>query len=203
MQGDAGVIDVSSLLSALIGAGAAIGAVYVAASRERIARQAEEKARFQRETLIELQEALQVFFRETYALHLWRESPREWERISKELRDRFEQEFGSAALVQSSDQFDLLRHHELLDENGHLATWTDTRFCLESLTARIDNHDVRAGIAAIIETTRPVLSQEVFEASKPSFTLLTDLIGALIREGVLTSSGFVVPAQQPPNKRSQ
>jgi hypothetical protein len=66
---------------------------------------------------------------------------------------------------------------------------------MESLASRLDNPDLRAGIAEIIDATRPILSQDVFEDSKPTFTRLTDLIGALIREGALTSSGFVVPAK--------
>jgi 5-methylthioribose kinase len=83
VQGDTGAIDVRSLLSALIGGGAAIAGVFLAAWRERVARQSEEKARFQRETLIELQDTLQIFFRESYALHLWQTAPKRWEEDNK------------------------------------------------------------------------------------------------------------------------
>ena len=56
-------VDWNSLVSALIGGGFAIAGVFLAAWWERIARQTEEQARFQRDTLIALQDAIEAHVR--------------------------------------------------------------------------------------------------------------------------------------------
>ena len=83
MDPDPNVLNWNSLVSALIGGGFALAGAFLAAWRERIARPTEEKARFQRDTLIALQDAIEAHVRAIQQLQFWRDRPVNRENIRR------------------------------------------------------------------------------------------------------------------------
>ena len=166
---------------------------FLAAWRERVARQTEEQRKFQRDTLLDLQDTLEVFFRATYALHLWRESPERFE----ELQQSLQQSLRNAGLepLAAPPVFDVQAHAKELVDEGHLTTWTDTRFRLQKLASRVDNTLIRDEIAHLVEATRSILTEPMMDAAQRINALLNEQIGLLVRHGQVTKTGFVAPDQ--------
>jgi hypothetical protein len=196
MEPDPNAIDWNSLSSALIGGGVAILGVFLAAWRERIARQTEEKARFQRDTLIALQDTLTTFLRATYALHLWRDAPRRWEDANRDFAERMA---GAPDGLDMLPPFDWGQHSQQLLDTDELKVWRDSRFEIEALVSRIDNEAVRNDVARLVEETRPVLTQPVMDEAEAITNRLNIRIGLLIRDGAVTPMGFIAPGE--PRKR--
>jgi len=189
---DPNTLDWNAFGSALIGGGFALAGAFVAAWRERIARQTEEKSKFQRDTLIALQDALTVFLRATYALHLWRDMPRGWEEANRNFAERMA---GAPDGLDALPPFDWAQHSQQLLDSDELKVWTDSRFEIEALVSRIDNESVRNDVAQLVENTRPVLTQPVMHEAEAITNRLNTRIGLLIREGTVTRNGFVAPDQ--------
>jgi len=205
VSASADTLNVNSLLSALIGGGLALAGTFLAARLERKAKQDETKTQLQHATLMELQDALEIFFRETYAIHLWRDLPNWLARKEKEIADLFPEQLKkdqppvvqdpnvrAAEILQKLDQ-----EEHFKDVSSHLKTWTDTRFRIEKLIERIDNQALRDDVAALIAVTRPVLTEPVWDQAEVITKRLNALIGQLFRDGVVTDKGFVVREKSP------
>jgi hypothetical protein len=197
VEPDPNALNWNSLVSALIGGGFAILGVFLAAWRERDARQIEDFGKFQRDTLLDLQDTLEVYFRATHDLHSWRESPELFEKIQQIIAEGL-RDAGLDPLP-TPLVFDREAHaSELLDE-GHLATWTDSRFRLQKLASRVDNTLIQDEIAHLVEATRPVLTQSVMDEAERINARLNEQIGRLVRHGQVTKTGFVAPDQKTPS----
>jgi hypothetical protein len=193
VEPDPNALNWNSLVGALIGGGFAIVGVFLAAWWERIARQTEEQGKVQRDTLLDLQDTWEVFFRATYALHLWRESPERFEELQQSLQESL-RNAGLEPLA-APPVFDKKAHARQLDEEEHLTTWTDTRFRLQKLASRVDNTLIRDEIPHLVEATRPILIEPVMDAAQRINARLNEQIGLLVRHGQVTKTGFVAPDQ--------
>jgi hypothetical protein len=193
VQPDPNTLNWNSLVSALIGGGFAILGVFLAASRERIARQTEEKARFQRDTLIALQDAIEAHVRATQQLQFWRDRPVFMEQgRQRALGDLYMTPAGDA-LIPPSTAMDRVKHLE--DARGVSKAWHETRYPVQRLASRVDNQSVRDDVDALVATARNALQDPVMGRVNKLNTRLNETIGLLIREGEVTSNGFVVPDQ--------
>ena len=189
MESGPNALDWNSLSSALIGGGLAIIGVFLAAWRERIARQTEEKARFQRDTLIALQDAIEAHVRATEQIQFWRDRPHFMEEGRRRaLGDLYMTPQGDA-LIPPPGPMDLIEHGEDL---GKVATpWHDTRYPVERLASRVDNRAVRDDVDALVATARTAMEDPIMGRVNKLKTRLNEKIGLLIREGTVTRNGFV------------
>jgi hypothetical protein len=191
VQPDPNALNWNSLLSALIGGGFAILGVFLAASREREARQTEEKARFQRDTLIALQDAIEAHVRATEQIQFWRDRPVLMENSRRE-------SLGTAYMTPKGDE--VLPPPTLMEEFEHHAylqeitpQWHDTRYPVERLASRVDNQAVRDDVGALVATARNAIHDPIMGRINKLNDRLNDAIGLLIRDGVVTANGFVAP----------
>lgn len=184
-------LDWSSFLSALIGGGFAIAGVFLAASREREQRQIEERSKFQRDTLIVLQDSIERHVRATQQIEFWRKRPERMERSRREaLGEYFNTPQGDALWPAPTA---LERHQHYEDLFPHTKEWHESRYIIERLVSRVDNDHVRTDVAALVDAARNAIEVSVMQNVDAINRRLNDAIGVLIRSGEATDDGFIVP----------
>jgi hypothetical protein len=159
VEPDPNSLNWNSLVGALIGGGFAITGVFLAAWRERIARQTEEKARFQRDTLIALQDAIEAHVRATQQLQFWRDRPVRSEntRINA-LGEYYGTPAGDKLLPPPSPK-DRVKHYA--DLRRVSKAWHETRYPVERLASRVDNQSVQGDVSALVATARNAIHDPI------------------------------------------
>ena len=152
-------IDANALLSALIGGGFAILGVFLAAWREREARQIEERARFQRDTLIAVQDALEAHVRSTEQVQFWRDRPVFMETGRREALGELYMTPQGDGLIPPETPNDRQEHMEALLPVA--SAWNDTRYPLLRLMARVDDQTVRDDVEALVATARAAIQDPI------------------------------------------
>jgi len=193
VEPDPNAIDWDSLYSALIGGGFAIAGVFLAAWRERIARQTEEKARFQRDTLIALQDAIEAHVRATQQLQFWRDRPVRMENMRRGALEELYMTPAGDALIPPPSRMDRAKHEA--DVRPVSKAWHETRYPVERLSSRVDNQSVRDDVDALVATARNAIHEPIMGRVNTLTTRLNEEIGLLIREGTVTPNGFAAPNQ--------
>jgi hypothetical protein len=159
VEPDPNTIDWDSLYSALIGGGFAIAGVFLASWWERIARQTEERARFQRDTLIALQDAIEAHVRATEQIQFWRDRPVNNENMRRGALEEFYMTPAGDELMPPPSPMDQVEHYGYL----HKITpqWHETRFLVERLASRVDNQAVRDDAVALVVTARNAIEDPI------------------------------------------
>jgi hypothetical protein len=152
-------IDWNAFGSALIGGGFALAGVFLAAWRERIARQTEEKARFQRDTLIALQDAIEAHVRATQQLQFWRDRPVRMENMRRGALEELYMTPAGDALIPPPSRMDRAKHEA--DVRPVSKAWHETRYPVERLASRVDNQSVQGDVSALVATARNAIHDPI------------------------------------------
>lgn len=195
---DPNVLNWNSLVSALIGGGFALAGAFLAAWRERIARQTEEKARFQRDTLIALQDAIEAHVRAIQQLQFWRDRPVNRENIRRTVLEELYMTPEGDKLMPPPSPMDRVNHESRVRPLSK--AWHETRYPVQRLASRVDNQAVRDDVDALVATARNAIHDPIMGRVNTLNARLNEQIGLLIREGMVTNDGFVAPDQ--PTMRS-
>ena len=176
-------IDWNSLLSAAIGGGFALAGVYFAAARDRINRQQEESYRFQRDTLMQLQDAIQTHVRAVQQIEFWRERPA---RMVQTRRDALGDLYGTPqgdALMPPPTPMDRVQHMQ--DLTPHASSWHESRWQIEKIVERVDDDEIRANTKRLIDAARTVIEEPAIDNVNAINATLNEEIGQVIRRGAL------------------
>lgn len=181
-------------MGALIGGEFALAGVFLAAWRERITREAEERARFQRETLKELLDTLEALMWDVQAIEQWRREPENWktgiEPIRAELPEAEEAHY-------VGHPFDYVDHQErLTSSDGILERFTKNRLRMEKLANQVKDEQVRTQCYALSRIAREVVEKPTFERANDIIGPMSERIGALLRG----ESGVMIELGSPPDQ---
>lgn len=188
MEPDPNAINWNSLLGALVGGGFALLGVFLAASRERLARQADERERFQRETLIAVLDTLEEFIWDVQAIEQWRREPENWQTAIDQKRSELPE---SERDNYKPPPFDYLNHVSRLVASGQMERFTKRRLRLEILANQVTDEHVRTQCLMLSVVAQEVVEKPAYERVVARIGPISERIGALLRgeAGVLIELG--------------